>query len=285
MSPSDKTRSRVRHGTDALLPPPKAQRGAAPEGRRGEGKKKHPSPRKKRKRLTQAEGRAQDEGVVRIAALPGVYRLGRSSPRSGFDWGSSGMCTGVSASACRGSPPASSTAAIAQGRNLRSGDLALQSARPRRHVHRPRQDDPRPEQPLQPARIESLRGYWGGVYVGARHRSRQALPPARRRARGGRHPRLDRGVRTHRRRARAPTRRTWRLQTATVQRCHHGDDPPLGIEEDDVDREAHEVVCTELVPGRRRPLPGGSWATPIRPRKREANEVATRQRQTSRRRA
>ena len=41
-----------------------------------------------------------------------------------------------------------------------------------------------------------------------------------------------------------------------------------------------KCVCTELVPGRSRPVPGGSSATPISPRKRETNELATRQRQT-----
>ena len=42
-----------------------------------------------------------------------------------------------------------------------------------------------------------------------------------------------------------------------------------------------KCVCTDLVPGSSRPVPGCSCATPISPRKREANEVATRQRQTS----
>lgn len=140
-------------------------------------KKKHPKPpRKKRKPLTHKQKvERKAKRVIRIAKryLGVSYRLGGSSPRSGFDCSRlvryvyRRVGIRLPAGRRRPVPPRPSR----QGRQPSPRrPCLLQSARPRRHVHRWRQDDPRPQQPLHRQNREPAR------LLGRRLRRR---PPAR----------------------------------------------------------------------------------------------------------
>src|SRR5829696_8750086 len=140
-------------------------------------KKKHPKPpRKKRKPVTHKQKvERKAKRVIRIAKryLGVSYRLGGSSPRSGFD------CSGLVRYVYRRLGirlPRVAAGQFHRGHRVKAGNLhprrpcLLQSARPRRRVHRWRQDDPRPQQPLHRQNREPAR------LLGRRLRRR---PPAR----------------------------------------------------------------------------------------------------------
>ncbi len=137
-------------------------------------KKKHPKPpRKKRKPLTHKQKvERKAKRVIRIAKryLGVSYRLGGSSPRSGFD------CSGLVRYVYRRVGirlPRVAAGQFHRGHrvkagNLHPGDLVFFNRLGHvgmyigggKMIHAPNS--------RSTVRIESLRGYWGGVYVGAR---------------------------------------------------------------------------------------------------------------------
>jgi cell wall-associated NlpC family hydrolase len=137
-------------------------------------RKKHPKPpRKKRRRLThkqKVERKAQR--VVRIAKryLGVSYRWGGSSPRAGFDC--SGLVRYVYGRVGIHLPRVAASQFYRGHRvragNLHPGDLVFFNRLGHvgmyigrgRMIHAPNS--------RSRVRIDSLRGYWGGVYVGAR---------------------------------------------------------------------------------------------------------------------
>ena len=137
-------------------------------------KKMHPkSPRKKRKRLTHKQKvERKAKRVVRIAKryLGVSYRWGGSSPWSGFDC--SGLVKYVYGHVGIRLPRATA-GQFHRGRrvktsNLQPGDLVFFNRLGHVGMYIGRGKMIHAPNSRSTVRIESLRGYWGGVYVGAR---------------------------------------------------------------------------------------------------------------------
>ena len=137
-------------------------------------KKKHPKPpRKKRRRLTHKQRvERKTSRVVRIAKryLGVSYRWGGSSPRSGFD------CSGL-VRYVYGRVGIRLPRVVAgqfhhgrrvKARNLHRGDLVFFNRLGHVGMYIGRGKMIHAPNSRSTVRIESLRGYWGGVYVGAR---------------------------------------------------------------------------------------------------------------------
>jgi cell wall-associated NlpC family hydrolase len=137
-------------------------------------KKKQPKPpRKKRKRLTHKQKvERKTKRVVRIAKryLGVSYRWGGSSPRSGFDC--SGLVKYVYGRVGIRLPHVAA-GQFHRGRrvkasNLHRGDLVFFNRLGHVGVYIGRGKMIHAPNSRSTVRIESLRGYWGGVFVGAR---------------------------------------------------------------------------------------------------------------------
>ena len=137
-------------------------------------KKKHPKPpRKKRKRLTHKQKvERKTKRVVRIAKryLGVSYRWGGSSPRSGFDC--SGLVTYVYGRVGIRLPRVTASqfhrGHRVKASNLHLGDLLFFNRLGHVGMYIGRGKMIHAPTSRSTVRIESLRGYWGGVYVGAR---------------------------------------------------------------------------------------------------------------------
>jgi cell wall-associated NlpC family hydrolase len=137
-------------------------------------KKKHPKPpRKKRKRLTHKQKvERKTKRVVRIAKryLGVSYRWGGSSPRSGFDC--SGLVRYVYGRVGIRLPRVAASqfhrGHRVRASNLHPGDLVFFNRLGHVGMYVGRGKMIHAPNPRSTVRIESLRGYWGGVFVGAR---------------------------------------------------------------------------------------------------------------------
>jgi cell wall-associated NlpC family hydrolase len=137
-------------------------------------KKKHPKPpRKKRKRLTHKQKvERKTERVVRIAKryLGVSYRFGGSSPRSGFDC--SGLVRYVYGRVGIRLPRVAAgqfhRGHRVRARKLHPGDLVFFNRLGHVGMYIGRGEMIHAPNSRSTVRIESLRGYWGGAYVGAR---------------------------------------------------------------------------------------------------------------------
>ena len=137
-------------------------------------KKKHPKPpRRKRKRLTHKQKvERKTQRVVRIAKryLGVSYRWGGSSPRSGFDC--SGLVRYVYGRVGIRLPRVAA-GQFHRGHRVRSsklhrGDLLFFNRLGHVGMYIGRGKMIHAPNSRSTVRIESLRGYWGGVFVGAR---------------------------------------------------------------------------------------------------------------------
>lgn len=137
-------------------------------------KKRHLKPqRKKRKRLTHKQKvERKSQRVVRIAKryLGVSYRWGGSSPRSGFDC--SGLVRYVYGRVGIHLPRVAASQ-FYRGRrvrasNLHPGDLVFFNRLGHVGIYIGRGKMIHAPNSRSTVRIERMRGYWGGVYVGAR---------------------------------------------------------------------------------------------------------------------
>jgi cell wall-associated NlpC family hydrolase len=137
-------------------------------------RKKHPKPpRKKRRRLTHKQKvERKARRVVRIAKryLGVSYRWGGSSPRSGFDC--SGLVRYVYGRVGIRLPRVAAgqfhRGHSVKASNLHPGDLVFFNRLGHVAMYIGRGKMIHASNGRSTVRIESLRGYWGGVYVGAR---------------------------------------------------------------------------------------------------------------------